>query len=111
MMMEIYLNEEKAKQHDIDIEHCYDIIDDYFIRQGVKKISQGIYQGTKKDFTAFVGAQDQLPKTKWFLKIVDQWYCRYLGDELKYREDLLEIYYRVKARNERYFKKQKSTQF
>ncbi len=111
MMMEIYLDEEKAKQNNIDIEHCYDVIDRYFIKHGVQKISKGIYRGIKKDFTTFVGAQGNLPQTDWFLKIVDKWYCSYLGDEPEYREDVLEIYYRVTERNERYFKKQKSTQF
>ena len=111
MMMEIYLNEEKARENNIDINECYEKIDNYFIKKGVHKISKGVYQGIRKDFITFVGAQDQLPQTDWFLKIVDQWYCRYLGDEVEYREDILDIYYRVEARNEQYLKKQKSTQF
>lgn len=113
-MMEIYLSEEKAKENDIDINECYDKIDNYFIKKGVHKISKGVYQGIKKDFITFVGAQDQLPQTKWFLKIVDQWYISYLGDtpdSPEYRSDALATYYRVKKRTDEYFKKQKSTQF
>ena len=43
MMMEIYLSIEKAKHYNIDIDKCYDKIDKYFIENGVKKISTGIY--------------------------------------------------------------------
>ena len=43
-------------------------------------------------------AQWDLPKTPWFLKIVDKWYFRYEGDTIEYREDALESYYRIKAR-------------
>lgn len=114
MLMEIYLDEDKAKKYDIDIEHCYDIIDNYFHKRGVEKIGKGIYRGIKKDFTTFACMQGQLPQTDWFLKIVDQWYISYFGDEPdspEYRANALETYYRVKKRNERYYKKQKSTQF
>ena len=74
MMMEIYLSIEKAKHYNIDIDKCYDKIDKYFIENGDKKISTGIYKGNDKDFDTIMGAQWNLPKTSWFLKIIDQWY-------------------------------------
>ena len=55
-----------------------------------------------------MGAQWNLPKTSWFLKIIDQWYCRYEGDTIEYREDALESYYKIKVRNEKFFKNKKS---
>lgn len=55
-----------------------------------------------------MSAQWDLPKTDWFLKIVDKWYCRYEDDTIEYREDALESYYEVKNHNERLRKKQKS---
>ena len=73
-----------------------------------------IYQGVNKDFTTFACAQGHLPQTDCFLKIVDQWYISYFGDtpdSPEFHGDALETYYRVKARNEQYIKKQKSTQF
>lgn len=108
MLMEIYLDKDKAKKHGIDIDHCYEIIDNYFARYGVEKIGRGIYRGIKKDFTTFACAQGQLPQTDWFLKIVDQWYISYFGDgpdSPEYRSDALEAYYRVEARNGKYLKK------
>ncbi len=55
-----------------------------------------------------MSAQWDLPKTDWFLKIVDKWYCRYEDDTIEYREDALESYNEVKNHNERLSKKQKS---
>lgn len=63
-----------------------------------------MYLGSKKDSNNFMTVQWNLPESEWFLKIVDKWYCRYEGDTIEYREDVLEIYYRVKARNVKFFK-------
>ena len=80
MLMEIYLSKEKAKKNNIDLNECYQKIDKYFKSRGVEIVSKGIYKGVRKDFGTFVTAQMQLPDTKWFLKIVDQWYISYFGD-------------------------------
>ena len=86
MMMEMFLSEEKAKMHGFDINRCYEIVDEYFRENGVKKISKGVYKGTNKDFSTIMGAQWDLPKTNWFLKVVDQWYFRYEGDNIEDRD-------------------------
>lgn len=98
MMMEIYLSKDKAIMNNYNIDECYSKIDKYFLSHGVKKISKGVYQGNNKDFSVFACAQSALPRIDWFLKIVDQWYCRYEGDTIEFREDALESYYRIKAR-------------
>ncbi|MFR5749419.1 MAG: hypothetical protein ACLUD4_10895 [Thomasclavelia spiroformis] len=49
-----------------------------------------------------VKAQWELPKTSWFLKIVDSWYFRYVGDTIECREDELESYYRIFTKNNDY---------
>ena len=102
MMMEVFLSEEKAKLHNIDIKKCYKIIDDYFYNHGVKKLSQGVYLRTDKDFGTISSIQTSLPRTNWFLKVVDEFYCRYEGDTIDYREDALEAYYKVRERNSIY---------
>ncbi len=110
MLMEIYLSEEKAKKNNIDLNECYQKIDKYFKSCGVEIVSKGIYKGVRKDFGTFVTAQMQLPDTKWFLKVVDQWYISYFGDTLdspEYREDALKIYYDVEKRNNKFFRKPK----
>ena len=113
MLMEIYLSEEKAKRNNIDIDACYQKIDQFFIKKGAKIKAPGIYQGTKNDFTTFVIAQGQLPQTNWFLKIVDQWYISFFGDtpeSLQFREDALANFYKVRAQTNAYLKKQNRPQ-
>ena len=59
---------------------------------------QKLYQ--KVFIRFFAIAQGSLPDTKWFLKVVDQWYISYFGDtpdSPEYREDALKIYYEVEA--------------
>ena len=108
MLMEIYLNEGKAKKNNIDLDECYQKIDKYFKSRGVEIVSKGVYQGVKEDFDTFVIAQEQLPQTKWFLKVVDQWYISYFGDtpdSPEYREDALKTYYQAKEQVRNYVKK------
>ena len=110
MLMEIYLSEEKAKKNNIDLNEYYQKINRFFFERGVKLKEPGVYQGVKEDFDTFVIAQEQLPQTKWFLKVVDQWYISYFGDEPEspeYREDALKIYYEVENRNNEFFRNQK----
>ena len=112
--MEIYLSEEKAKKNNINLEECYQKIDNYFLKHGVKIKSPGVYQGVKKDFGTFVTAQWQLPDTKWFLKIVDQWYISFFGDtpdSPEYREDALKNFYKVRSKTNEYFRNKKSAKF
>ena len=114
MLMEIYLSEEKAKKNNIDLNECYQKINRFFFERGVKLKEPGVYQGVKEDFDTFVIAQGQLPQTKWFLKVVDQWYISYFGDtpdSPEYREDALKTYYQVKEQVRNYVRKQKGSQF
>ena len=109
--MEIYLSEEKAKKNNINLEECYQKIDSYFLKHGVKIKSPGVYQGVKKDFGTFVTDQGQLPQTNWFLKIIDQWYISYFGDtpdSPEYREDALKNFYKVRSKTNEYFRNKKS---
>lgn len=93
MMMEIFLSKEKAKANQISIENCYKILDHYFKEKGIQKISEGIYLGNDDDFPSFTVAAVRLPKTSWFLKVVDEWYWRTESDDIEDREDCLETWY------------------
>lgn len=96
MIMEIYLNKEKAKQEGYDVRTLYYAIDQFFKAEGVPKIGHGKYGGGKDQttFTTFARAFGGFPEIEWFLKVVDEWYWRELGDEKKYRVDCLESYYK-----------------
>ncbi|MFQ8706070.1 MAG: hypothetical protein ACLR9T_08400 [Thomasclavelia sp.] len=110
MMMEMFLDEQKAEENNIDIDECYEKVDRFFKKRGVKKLSKGVYQGSKDDFQTMVKAQWDLPESSWFLKIVDKWYFRYEGDTKEDREDALESYYRICVNHDSQ-KKQKSNKF
>lgn len=102
IMMEVYLSKEKAAQFNYNIEKCYKVIDDYFEKRNVKKISQGVYVGTEEnDWSTFMIAAANLPDTTWFLNIVNEWYLRQEGLGESDREDCLKTYYRVERRNKR----------
>ena len=109
----IKLSDDKVldtKKNNIDLNECYQKIDKYFKSRGVEIVSKGIYKGVRKDFGTFVTAQMQLPDTKWFLKIVDQWYISYFGDtpdSPEYRSDALDSYYRITKQTNEYIRKQK----
>lgn len=99
MMMEIFLNEEKAKANHFNIKKCYEALDNFFEERNIKKMDQGVYQGcdNQESFTAFGVAIVHLPRTNWFLKIVDEWYWRADSDDIEDREDCLEAYYKYRG--------------
>lgn len=98
MMMEIFLNEEKAKTNGIDINKCYEIIDNFFADRGIVKMEQGVYWGEKNQnsFIAFGMMVAKLPKTDWFLKIVDNFFWRSDSDNIEDREDCIAAYNKYK---------------
>ena len=109
----IKLSDDKVldtKKNNIDLNECYQKIDKYFKSRGVEIVSKGIYKGVRKDFDTFAIAQGSLPDTKWFLKVVDQWYISYFGDgpeSPEYRSDALDSYYRITKQTNEYIRKQK----
>ena len=48
MIMEIYLNENKAKDNNIDIESCYKKIDNYFLTRGLLRLLKVSIKEPKK---------------------------------------------------------------
>ena len=99
IMVSIIIPVYNAEQY---IDECYEKVDHVFEKRGIKKVARGVYQGVKSDFSVFMEVQWYLPDNPWFLKIVDEWYFRYEGDTIEYREDALESYYRVEERNANY---------
>ncbi|NBK96761.1 MAG: hypothetical protein EOM50_01850 [Erysipelotrichia bacterium] len=103
MMMEVFLSEEKAIANNYDINQCHEVIDNFFAKRGIKKVAEGVYSApdSQNAFTAFGVATGKFPRSSWFLKIVDEWYLRFESDAIEDREDCIEVYYKVKSRNER----------
>ena len=106
MRMQMILSEEKANDNHIDLEECYAKVDRYYAKRHISKVAKGIYEGTKNDFATFMGALINLPQSKWFLKVVEEWYFWFEGDGPEYKEDALESHYRIKAIADEYRKSQ-----
>ena len=45
MMMEMFLDEQKARKYNINIDECYLEVDQFFEKRGVKKVEKGLYKG------------------------------------------------------------------
>ncbi|NBK96763.1 MAG: hypothetical protein EOM50_01860 [Erysipelotrichia bacterium] len=96
MMMEVFLSEEKAIANNYDIKECYEVIDNFFAKRGIKKIEKGVYSApdSQNAFTAFSVAVGKFVESCWFLKVVDEWYWRSSSDAIEDRDDCLEAYYK-----------------
>lgn len=95
MIMEFYLNKKKAEALGYTVEACYEVIDRIFAEYGIKPEGQGFYNlDTQAMFDACAAALIRLPKSSWFLKVVDEWYWRVESDDISEREDCLAGYYR-----------------
>lgn len=75
MKLEIFLNEEKAKEHHYDIHKGYAKIENFMIKRGFSKISEGILEGDdgQKSFDSVLLINRELAKTKWFPQLVEKW--------------------------------------
>jgi hypothetical protein len=67
MLMKFVFDESKAKKLGITLDMCYSLIYDFMQKQGVFIESQN-------GFDAFAKARILLPKSSWFIKVIDQWY-------------------------------------
>ncbi len=67
MLMEIYLSEEKAKKNNINLEECYQKIDNYFLKHGVKINHQSL-SGCKKRFWYFCNCPMAVTRYKMVFK-------------------------------------------
>ena len=109
MIMEIYLNENKAKDNNIDIEYCYLKIDNFF-NKGVVKVDKGVYFGAKKILRLLELLKGTCPDTNCFLKLLINGILVIGVDQIQeYRQDALESYYRLEEIHDDYVRNQKSS--
>ena len=76
MMMYFEFNEHKLKQNNLTKEQCFTVIDKVMNEYGVHANQPGIYIASDESgFNAFSILKCNLPKTKWFLKVIEKWFC------------------------------------
>lgn len=75
MMMYFEFNEDKLKQNNLTKEQCFSVIDKVMNEYGVHANQPGIYIASDESgFNAFSILKCNLPKTKWFLKVIEKWF-------------------------------------
>ena len=103
MKMEFIFDKDKLKKEGYTEEQCLAEIRKYFDNcksPTIKEVGKGVYVGADEDWNHF-GWTVEFPYTTWFLKVIKEWYW-YVdeGDGLgEQKEDCLEAYYKVQARN------------
>ncbi len=75
MMMYFEFNEHKLKQNNLTKEQCFTVIDKIMNKYGVHANQQGAYIASdESEFNAFSILKCNLPKAKWFLKVIEKWF-------------------------------------
>lgn len=80
--MKIVLNELKTKKLGYEITNCYQVIDDFFLKNHLNKESKHIYTGDDNSFYLFAYLFNSLMKNTWFFRIIDEfkWYLCNVND-------------------------------
>jgi len=102
-MLEFQFDENKVMKANYKLESCYECLDEFILQgNGMKKISEGVYQGQGQlAFETVMNSIHVLKNKDWFLRTIGAWYCREDGDEIENRIDYLEnlfILYPSKAK-------------
>lgn len=102
--MEFVFNTQKLKDNGYTEEQCLNVIRKHFKKydtdNSIIETHTGFFEGSDEqdDFDAF-STSAIFPYTKWFLKVIKEWY--FYSDEGygEEKEDCLESHYKVNARN------------
>lgn len=75
MMMYIQFDDKKLEENAYSKQDCYQAIDAFLNAEGIYAKEQGIYIADEDiGFLPFAKLRAYLPKTKWFMQVVRQWY-------------------------------------
>lgn len=75
MMMYFEFNEDRLKKHNLTKEQCFSVIDKVMNQNGIYAKQSGTYITPEKSgFDAFSLLKCKLPKTKWFLNVIEKWF-------------------------------------
>lgn len=89
MMMEFKFNEQKLKQNGLSAEMCFRTIDRFLNARGIYAKETGVYvaDDSQNSFDSFGSAMSRLPKSNWFLKVIDEWYWFDDENDRDYNDD------------------------
>lgn len=96
LRMKFVFDTDKLKANKMTEKQCLDIIRDYTCKHNIKEIEKGIFDSSDLDNTdPFFYLGMNLPYTKWFMKVIKEWYF-YVENDI---EDCIKAYYDVSKRN------------
>lgn len=88
MMIKFKFNEQKLKQNGLSAEMCFRTIDRFLNARGIYAKEAGIYVADDDvAFKPFASLRGQLPMTKWFMKVVEEWYWFDDENDRDYNDD------------------------
>lgn len=105
MKMEFIFDKDKLIKEGYTEEQCLNVIRKHFKKydtdNSITETHTGFFEGSDEqdDFNAF-STSARFPYTRWFLKVIKEWYLYVdegFGEE---KEDCLKSHYRVEKRND-----------
>ena len=87
LRMKFVFDTDKLKANKMTEKQCLDIIRNYTSKHNITEIEKGIFD------SSYLGMN--LPYTKWFMKVIKEWYF-YVENDI---EDCIKAYYDVSKRN------------
>ena len=88
MMMYFEFNEDRLKQNHFTQEQCFSVIDKVMNEYGVYANQPGTYIALDESgFNAFSILKCNLPKTKWFLKVIEKWFWFDDEDDIDWNDE------------------------
>ena len=82
MMMYFEFNEDRLIQNHFTQEQCFSVIDKVMNEYGVYANQPGTYIASDES-----GLKCNLPKTKWFLKVIEKWFWFDDEDDIDWNDE------------------------
>jgi hypothetical protein len=96
LRMKFVFDEDKLKANGMTEEECLNIIRKYAFKHNLTEIEKGVFDSSDLDNTdPFFYLGMNLPYTKWFMKVIKEWYF-YVENDI---EDCIKSYYNVVIKN------------
>ena len=74
MKMQFVFDEKKLKANNITVDEKLCTLRNYFKEHKIKETSTGVFEGEDSDFGYFALCVADLPKAKWFMDYIKEWY-------------------------------------
>ena len=96
MMIYFDFDKDRLKQNNLTKEQCFSVIDKVMNEYGVYANQPGIYiESDESGFNAFSILKWNLPKTKWFLRVIEKWFWFEDEDDIDWNDKGTDCLYSI----------------